>query len=260
MAGPSRRRRRSAHPVHLGKWLVGAIAAAAVAVPVTSLLTGDSRPAVGSRPTPASLVHIRTSIEYQSGDHWIVPESSVDGDEVDHPPDASDCTPEQIRRKVDWFHALGAVPAGGYWLRLEVVNDSPYTLTIESIALASFERLSPLPGRSLVLCSEGSGDVGSQYISLGLAAHPPTFTFYDDTYQPTAPFTFAPARNAPVVTYVVMSAGGSPLEPPDPHRYRWTMRLRYSLGGHVYSRLIDDHGEPFDVTDAARSFSDSDSE
>jgi hypothetical protein len=222
-----------------------------VAVPVTKLLTGDSRPAAGSRPAAASLVHIRTSIEYQSGDHWIVPESPVGGAEVDHPPYASDCTPEQVRRKVAWFRGLGAVPAGRYWLRLEVVNDSPYTLTIESIALASFERLPPLRGRSLVLCSEGSGDVGSQYVGLRLTARPPTFTFYDDTYQPTAPFTFAPARNAPVVTYVVMSASGSPLEPPDPHRYRWTMRLRYSLGGHAYSRLIDDEGESFDITDFA---------
>jgi hypothetical protein len=154
----------------------------------------------------------------------------------------------EIRRKVQWFGDHDGIPLGGYWLRLEVVNDSPVTLTIESIGLARYERLPPVRGRSVVLCSEGGGDVGTQYIALNLSAHPPSFQFYDDTYRPTAPFTFAPARNAPVVTYIVMGAGGSALGPPDHHRYRWTMQLRYSLAGHSYSQRIDDEGRPFEVT------------
>jgi hypothetical protein len=123
--------------------------------------------------------------------------------------------------------------------------DSPVTMTIKSIEL---ERLPPLSGESVVLCSEGGGDVGSQYISLDLSAHPPNFKFYDDRYQPTAPFTFAPERNAPVVANIVVNAGGSPLGTPDHRRYRWTMRLHYSLAKHSYSQRIDNDGRSFDIT------------
>lgn len=240
----SPRRRSTSHPVRLGKWLIGAVVAAAIAVPVTNLLSGSLKPPKATADGVRKLVHIRTSIEYQSGDHWVVPESRIGGEAA---PDGSNCTPPEIRRKVQWFRDHDAIPFGGYWLRLEVVNDSQVTLTIESISLARFERLPPVSGRSVVLCSEGGGDIGTQYIALSLAAHPPSFRFYDDTYRPTAPFTFAPTRNAPVVSYIVMGAD-SPLGPPDHHRYRWTMQLRYSLAGHSYSQLINYHGRPFEVT------------
>lgn len=64
---------------------------------------------------------------------------------------------------------------------------------------------------------------------------------------PTHSFTFAPERNEPAVVYVVVGAGGSAFGPPDRHSYRWTMQLRYSLGGRVYSRVIDDDGHPFEL-------------
>jgi hypothetical protein len=83
---------------------------------------------------------------------------------------------------------------------------------------------------------------------LDLSAHPPNFKFYDDRYQPTAPFTFAPEPNAPVVEYMVVRAGGSPLGTPDHRRYRWTMRLHYSLAKHSYSQRIDNDGRSFDIT------------
>ena len=193
----------------------------------------------------SKLVHIRSSIEYQSGDHWLVPTSTV-GEEA--APDASNCTPPEVRRKVQWLRNHGSVPRGSYWLRLEVVNDSPVTLTLEGIDLERYERFPPTSGRSEVLCLEGSGDVGSQYIALDLSSHPPSFQFYDDAHSKTTSFTFAPARNAPAIAYIVMGSEGSPLDPPERHRYRWTMRLRYSLDGRSYSQLIDDDGRPFEVT------------
>lgn len=99
------------------------------------------------------------------------------------------------------------------------------------------------------MCSEGSGDIGQQYVSLDLTARPPTFKFYDNKYRPTRPFKFAPSPGEPVVLYIVVGAGSSPLEPKPLHRYRWSMRLRYAINGKVSTKVIDDGGHPFDITD-----------
>jgi hypothetical protein len=221
---------------------VAAIAAAAVAVPVTALLTSDAseQEPVGQ----GDRVRISSSLDYQAGDNWIVPTSRL-GDS--QPPEAPDCTPDQVARRVGWLRAHGGVAAGTTWVRLEIVNDSDSTLSAQSLKLEEFERLPPLKGRSFVLCSPGGGDTGTQYVGLDLSARPPVFRFYNDSYQRTQPFKFAPEPHRPAITYIVATTGGGLIEQ-DPARYRWSARLRYTLGGREHSIVIDDKGEPFDLT------------
>jgi hypothetical protein len=232
----------------LAKWLVAAVAAAAIGVPVTNILSEGGKPSPRPetpRPKVGSQVYIKTLIEHQSGDQWVVPGAQV-GSEA--PPRAPDCTNAQITQRVQWLRAHGGANEGGYWIRVEIVNDSPATLTIESLTLERFKRLPPVRGKRFVLCSEGAGDVGTQYIGLDLTHEPPTFRYFDDRYKPTTPFAFAPSKHEPAVFHVVSDASGSPLHHTKPRRYQWSMRLRYSLSGHTRSAIIDDYGRPFDVT------------
>jgi hypothetical protein len=221
---------------------VAAIAAAAVGVPVTALLTRDE--SGSGSVADADRVRITTSLEYQSGDNWIVPTSRL-GDS--RPPAAPDCARDQVVRRVRWLRDHGGVASGTMWVRLEVVNDSDSTLSLQSLKLEKFERLPPMEGRSFVLCSPGAGDTGTQYVGIDLSARPPMFRFYDDTYQRTQPFKFAPEPHRPAISYIVATAGGG-LNDRDPARYRWSARLRYTLGGRNQSVVIDDAGEPFDLT------------
>lgn len=222
-------------------WVAGVAAAlllAAVIAAATAILRRET--------DPGDLVRITSSIEWQAGNHWIVPPEASGGED---PPPAPDCTDDQRQARIRWFVDHEGVPVGSYWVRVEIVNDSAATLTIRSLTLESFKRLPRLRGDAIVLCSEGSGDIGEQYVGLNLTERPPTFRFYDNTYRPTRPFKFAPSPGEPVVLYIVVGAGSSPIDPKPVERYRWSMRLRYAINGKVASKVIDDGGHPFDITD-----------
>jgi len=189
-------------------------------------------------------VHIRSAVEDQSGDAWIVPAERVG---AGSPPDATECTESQRARRIDWLTQHGGVRVGSFWVRVEIVNDTNSTLTIDSLQIASIKRLPALEGRSVVTCSPGGGDIGQQYVSLDLEARPPTFRFYDATYRETRSFRFAPERNRPVVMYIVPGVGTA-LRSTRPQRVQWTASLRYTVDGKSHSASIDDRGRPYDVT------------
>lgn len=103
-------------------WFAGIASALLLAVVVagaTAILRGDT--------DPSDLVRVTSPIEWQAGNHWIVPSQASDGD---GPPPAPSYTETQQNQRIRWFAEHRGVPANSYWIRVEIVNDSAATLTI----------------------------------------------------------------------------------------------------------------------------------